>query len=216
VTATLGLLMDDADEAEYTQVEKIWAWNAAQRHFAVHTSRQRVTEGVTIESSGRAIVLPDDFFAMGRLYDPVDEKYWSMSTVFEPGAYEVRDGNDPLWTHWGNRLILGDEISASNSMEMWYYAYWPEIEYQTVASVVTIVQENITVPRWAETALLYLAGAFLLYPKSIQAAMVRQWNMMIDSGNPMMNPRLQEAWDKYKWYTELISHYAPLETGGMV
>ena len=216
LSSTLSRLLDDADEAEFSEQDKIWAWNAAQRHFVTHTPRQQIQTGLTVSSSGRELQLPDDFFSMGRLWGSVNERYWTPAGEFAPGAYDDATSNNEVYTLWGNTMYLGDDVPESNTFKLWYYAYWPDIEFNLVDSVVTVTAEDILVPMWAETALSFLTAAFVLLTKSVQSAMVRTWNMNIDSGNPLQNSRVQEAWDKYKWYVELIRPHSPLVQGGYV
>jgi hypothetical protein len=79
---------------------------------------------------------------------------------------------------------------------------------------VVITQDKILTPNWAEPALLFLAAAFVFQPGAAEAGDVRNWNMKIDSGTPLDNPREKLAWDLYNWYKVLVSAKAPFDRGG--
>jgi hypothetical protein len=191
----------------------VWAWNAAQRHFTHHTPRQRIKESLVVESDNRTAILPEDFYEMGRLYDPINERWWEPM-LWQPGGIYDNTSDTLAYAIWGHRLKLYDSVSANNSFELWYYAYWPDVTYNSDASSVT--EDKILIPVWAECAVLHLAGALSLNPGAVEAARQRNWNIKIDSGTPTDNCRATEAWELYKWYTVLIGAYPPLNRGGHV
>ena len=107
-------------------------------------------------------------------------------------------------------MYLYDEVSRD--FDLWYYAYWPDVEYREDDDVIT--EDKILVPEWAEGPLLHLAVAFCLQPKATQAAVTRQWNIKIDSGTPVQNSLESHARELMWWYNLLLSSYPPLDRGG--
>jgi hypothetical protein len=220
VRTILYRILDDADgisgtysTAEFAEGLLVWAWNAAQRHFTHHTPRQR-TDTLILDGSRKAI-LPEDFFAVGRLYDPNNDVYWSKMK-YQPGGHYTSTVTERTFAVWGNELLLYED--ATTTFELWYYAYWPDVvsvagQTETDGSLV-MEQEEILLPVWAEAPVQYLASAFCLLPKAVEAAKVRNWNMSLDSGTPIQNARQDEAWDLYKWYTTLLSSHPALDRGG--
>ena len=215
ISETLWRLLDDeisgTETHTFSEELLVWAWNAAQRHFTHHTPRQHIDSPLVVESDGRTVILPEDYFDMGRLYDPTSDVWW-QSMQWQPGGYYNPTSETKAYAVWGNKLRLYEDVSESNSYELWYYAYWPDVAYG--GDISAVVEDKILTPAWAECALLHLAAAFALQPLAVQAAKTRQWNMKLDSGTPIQNSRAEEAWDLYKWYTVLIAQHTPLERGG--
>jgi len=206
-------MLDDPDGEEFDEQARIDSWNWAQRHFVHHTPRQIIQTGLTMESDGRTVILPHDFYEMGRLYDPVENQWWQQQQWQPGGAYNTT-WEDLTFTVWGGVLYLYDDVSSTNSYNLWYYAYWPEVEYRVESSAVIVTEDKILVPRWAESALVHLAAAFCLNPQAVQAAKTRQWNIKIDSGRPTDNSRAVQTRELLWWYNALVGAYPPLDRGG--
>jgi hypothetical protein len=206
-------MLDDPDGEEFTEQARIDSWNWAQRHFVHHTPRQQIQTGLKMESDGRAVVLPSDFYEIGRLYDPVEKQWWQQQQWQPGGAYDTT-WESFTFTVWGGVLYLYDDVSSDNSYELWYYAYWPDVEFRIESSVVVVTEDKVLVPRWAESALVHLAAAFCLNPQAVQAAKTRQWNIKIDSGRPTDNSRAVQTRELLWWYNALIGAYPPLDRGG--
>lgn len=202
-----------ASDQAFSTRDLVWAWNSAQRHFTHHTPRQVIETTLVVGSDGRTATLPVDFYEMGRLYDPTSERWWEPM-LWQPGGHYDDTSSTYAYAIWGHELKLYDDVGSDNSFELWYYAYWPDVVYNASAS--DVVEERILIPIWAECAVLHLAGALSLNPLAVESAKLRQWNIKIDSGTPVDNPRSEEAWDLYKWYTVLVAAYPPLNRGGHV
>jgi hypothetical protein len=211
VESHLRILLKDEGGDAFSDALLIHAWNAAQDHFTAHTPLQKQASPLTVESSGKEILLPGDFYEIGRLYDSVDNVYWT-AMQFQPGGYFDPTNDLKTYAVWGNRLYLYESVSSTNTFVLWYYAYWPAVKYDSTTGEVT--EDKIIVPVWAEAPLECLAAAFVLWPEAISAAMQRNYNMRIDSGTPDDNARLQLADALYRWYTILIGAYQPLSRGG--
>jgi len=204
---------DDVDDEEFNEQARVDAWNWSQRHFVHHTPRQRIQTGLTIEADGRTVVLPHDFYEMGRLYDPVDVLWWQQQ-LWQPGGTYDKTWEHSVFTVWGGILYLYDDVPSSNSFELWYYAYWPDVVYRTESGSVVIEEDKILIPVWAEAALVHLATAFALQPQAVQAAKTRQWNIKVDSGRPTDNSRAVQTRELLWWYNVLVGAYPPLDRGG--
>ena len=206
-------MLDDTDEEEFAEESRIDAWNWSQRHYTHHTPRQRIQTKLTVESDGRTVVLPSDFYEMGRLYDP-DEILWWQQQKWQPGDLYDKAAEHSTFTIWGGTLYLHDDVSSNNIFELWYYAYWPDVVYRTESGSVVIEEDKILVPVWAESPLVHLAAAFCLQPQAVEAAKTRQWNIRIDSGRPTDNSRAVQIRELLWWYNVLVGAYPPLDRGG--
>lgn len=191
---------------------RIDAWNWAQRQFVSHTPRQRKTT-LKVESDNRTAILPEDFYEIARLYDPNDNYWWHLQSYSPTGTWDT-DWDTKSYTVWGNTLYLNKDVDDDDEFELWYYAYWPDVEYVTEGGSVVITSDKIIVPAWAEAPLVILTCAFCLQPKAIESAKNREFNIRVDSGRPTDNARAQEAWDLWRWYEILLSTHPPLPRGG--
>lgn len=210
----LSRMLDDATTGtlDFDIELRIDAWNWSQRQFITHTPRQR-RDTLQVESGGRVTLLPQDFYAIARLYDPVDNTWWHQQN-YGPGGVWDTNWDTKSYTVWGNKLYLNKDVSTSDGFELWYYAYWPDVEYSTPGGVLTLSADKILVPAWAEAALIILACAFCLQPKAIESAKNREFNIMVDSGRPTDNSRALQAWQLWRWYEILLSAHPPLPLGG--
>lgn len=206
-------MLDDTVGEEFAEQMRIDAWNWAQRHFVHHTPYQRIQTGLTLESDGRTAVLPSDFYEMGRLYDPVENRWWQQHQ-WQPGGLYNETWENPTFTIWGGILYLHDDVSSDNSFDIWYYAYWPDVAYRIEGDAVVVTEDKVLIPKWGEAALVHLAAAFCLQPQAVEAAKTRQWNIKIDSGRPTDNSRAVQCRELLWWYNALTSMYPPLDRGG--
>ena len=197
-----------ATTLEYSASQRIAAWNWAQRLLVSHTPRQ-VNSVLTIDSDGRSAELPDDFFDVYRVLHLEDERYLFPAKPPIPGARRSADSELDYYQIWGRRLIFERDITKGD-IELYYWAYWPEIEYRVENDDVTVVTEEIAVPAWTILPLCHLTAATCLQPGAIQAARTRQWNIEVDSGNPVQNSRASQAQEHLWWWNALISKMTPV------
>jgi hypothetical protein len=206
----------DADRT-FPEILRIESWNWAQRFFCAHTPLARQTP-LRIEEGGREALLPPDFYKVEGLYDADEERWW-WPMRRRPG--DVRPADDDVLEFWirGNRMFLETELDYyNNDMTLYYWAYYPDVEYVEVENeqdggsmYVTpdVRKEEILIPAWAESALCHLTASFVHQPGSITAADINQWDIKIDSGTPLMNPRAEQAKLHLWWYDTIINRHPP-------
>jgi hypothetical protein len=189
---------ETTDSPLFPEALRIEAWNWAQDLFCTHTPRQREMTAV-IDSGGRSVVLPEDFYAIEGIYDSDNEQWWwPMSR--NPGDVRSLDDSMLEFWLWGEKLYLEEDITfGSDDLTLLYWAYWPAVEYTTDGSTVTITQQYIYVPRWAELALMHLCISSCMVPEEIFSSDINQYKIKIESGDPLDNPRMQSA----KWHLEM-------------
>jgi len=216
VNARLDEFLDDTglDQAgasatfEYAVQQRIAAWNWAQRMLVSHTPRQ-VTSVLTMNSDGRSAELPDDFYDVYRVLHLEDEIYLRPYGVPASGSRRAKTSENNYYWSWGRRLIFERDVTTGD-IELYYWAYWPEVEYRVDNSTVTILSQEIAVPSWAVLPLCHLTAATCLQPGAIQAARTRQWNIEVDSGNPVQNSRASQSQEHLFWWNALLSKVPPV------
>lgn len=197
----------DAEERRFTLPSRIDSWNWAQRYFVHHTPRQRSCT-LEIDTDGRSAVLPDDFFEVYGIYDSYEETWWHR-TSFKPGDYRALDDDTLEYWVWDGAIILEtDEDHGTDDLTLYYWAYWPDVEFSVgdTDEDITYEQESVYTPKWAELALVHLCIAWCWQPMAITANDINEWRIRVDSGTPMHNPRQAAAWDHYKWYNAILGH----------
>jgi hypothetical protein len=210
VNQKLDLFLDDAEREGTAQLFpialRVEAWNWAQRVLCHHTPRQQAMD-LVIDKGKRAAVLPSDFFAIHGVFDAGREVWWHP-IIFKPGDVRYADDDLPEYWVWGNQMFLEDEIAYSaTDYTFYYWAYWPEVEYDSAAEVYE--QEQIYIPRWAELALAHLTTATCMMPLEIFSSDINQYKIRIESGTPLDNPRAQSADFHLAWYRTLLDLYPP-------
>lgn len=189
---------ETSDSPLFPEALRIEAWNWAQDLFCVHTPRQREMTAV-IDSGGRSIVLPEDFYAIEGIYDSDNEQWWwPMSR--NPGDVRLMDDSMLEFWLWGDKLYLEKDIAfGSDDLTLLYWAYWPAVTYTIDGTTVTVAQQYVNVPRWAELALMHLCISSCMVPEEIFSSDINQYKIRIESGDPLDNPRMQSA----KWHLEM-------------
>ena len=222
----LDLLLDDAEavnaddtvkQPTYDAELRVSAWNWSQGLFLYHTPRQRKTTLKVADSAGRTALLPADFYAMEGIYDPEEEAWWCPMPL-RPGDIRLTDESSLEYWVWGGSLYLQEEIDDAREVELYYWAKWPKVEYVLGTNVgaegkpvyqLTMTQEQVYIPEWAELALLYLTTAICLVPSAVEAADVNNWRIRVDAGNPLHNPRLAAAREYMEIWNYLMTFMPP-------
>lgn len=212
VNVKLDLFLDDAERAGAARLFpvplRIEAWNWAQRILTCHTPRQRTTI-LTIDTGKRQAVLPSDFLAMEGIYD-ADRECWWRPMRRNPGDIRYTDEELPEFWTWANQVFLEDEISyTAGDLRLYYWAYYPEVEYKLDGDTVTYTQEQIHTPLWAELALCHLTTATCMMPGEVFAADINQYKIRIEAGTPLHNPRAESSKFHLEWWNSLIDKFSP-------
>ena len=201
---------DDSGDHTYTQAHRIASWNWSQRMLVWHTPRS-VSMPLSVDTDERSAILPPDFLGVWRIYDS-DAQRW-MTPMRSPQQGSVRYDDDELSQYWvwGGKLRFERSVTInSGDIVLHYWAYWPEVEYTTDSEGEIVMTANeIVPPPWSILPLCHLTAANLLVPAAIQAARIRQWNIRVDSGNPLNNPRAQQAREHLYWWATLLAMVPP-------
>lgn len=200
-------LKDDDVEPRYSTVLRIMSWNAAQRVFVSHTPLSKSMR-LEIDTGNRTAILPPDFYAIESIYDS-DRGIWWRPMRRRPGDVALPDDDLPEYWIWGGRIHLEANVPYDHDdLTMYYWAYYPDVTYVEGDDGSVDVQDDIiTIPMWAEPALLHLTAAFVFQPDAIAAADINQWDIKIDSGTPLMNPRAQQAREHLFWYDTIVNRF---------
>lgn len=201
----------DADEVDsdrtFPEILRIESWNWAQKIFCVHTPMARQTP-LRIEEGGREALLPPDFYEVEGLYDAENSRWW-WPMRRRPG--DIRVDDDDVYEFWirGTRMFLESEVDyLANDLTLHYWAYYPDVEYVQLDDLTPDVRkDSILTPQWAELALFNLTAASCWTPGAILAANINQWDIKLDSGTPMMNPRAAQAKLHLWWYDTIINRF---------
>lgn len=208
---------DEATARLFPESLRIEAWNWAQRLFCTHSPRARVATA-TVDTGQRSLVIPTDFYAIEGILDSDNERWW-WPMERHPGDIRPVDDNVFEYWIWGDKMYLEDEVLYdSQDLQMFYWAYWPEVEYTSTSETnrdnvtivtVTVTQPNVYVPKWAELALLHLTTASCMVPHEVFSSDVNQYKIRVESGTPLHNPRMQSAVWHLDMYERLVDKVPP-------
>jgi hypothetical protein len=192
---------------------RVESWNWAQDIFVHHTPLQK-RQVLEVEADGRVAILPSDLYAIDRVYDANYERWW-YPTSYRPGDVQYQDPDTlEFWT-WDNQMFLESEISpGSTDLTLYYWAYYPPVEYTTGSDgAIAVQEESVKTPRWGEAPLIHLATAFLMQPGEVFASDINEYKILVDSGNPEHNPRAQSAMYHLNWYDALMGRFPAAQVG---
>ncbi len=188
---------------------RVDAWNWAQDVLVHHTPLAK-SMTLVVNEGQREAVLPDDFFAVSRIYDSDQERFWRPAH-FAPGDIRYADEELPEYWVMGNKLYIEDTLEYDQEdLTLYYWAYYPPVECTyTDNEITTTPQGVVRTPRWAELALVHLTTATCLMPMEIFAADLNQYKIRVESGTPLHNPRAQSANFHYQWWNMLMDRVPP-------
>lgn len=190
---------------------RLYAWNWAQKYFAQNHTPREQSVTLSIDSGGRSASLPSDFLDIRGVYDS-DEEYWWREMAVEPGDYRHTDSDLPEFWVWEDSLVLERDVGSDfTDLTLYYWAYWPDIEFSVgdTDEDITYTQETIYTPDWAELALCHLTTAICWHPGYVLASDINEWKITVDAGTPMHNPRQAAARENLWWYNHLVSSVQP-------
>jgi hypothetical protein len=213
IAPQLSFFLDDnpaTGEADYQfpLPLRIAGWNFAQNAFSSHTLRER-TAIVTV--TNRVVTLPDDFNTLGLLLDTGNKHIYSRMSLQEGMTFNEAMMSDYSYWMWSGKLFI--ENDRSSQLTMHYFADWPDVTFTVTNGVTTVVADDIYVPKWSLRPLFELVAAYCLEPNAIRAAMDRNYDIRIASGNPLMNSRQAQAREHAWWYDYLLSKIPPQARG---
>jgi hypothetical protein len=202
----LSVFLDDAQDSkgeyQFSLPLRCDGWNFAQECFAEHTLAEKTAQ-LSAEPDGYTVLLPADFKAVGMLYDSL----WTYTQRrFTPGAKRQTTENSRAYWLWAGLLHFDITVSA---LTLDYFATWPQLKYSQNEAGEVAVTGVILVPDWARLPLIHLTAAYCLQPYAIRAAMTRNANISIDSGNPEHNSRRLQAREHLWWYDALLAKQPP-------
>jgi hypothetical protein len=163
---TTDELLGDAIEAAHTAILP-WVFKQSTSTF-------------TCDGATSVFELPADMYKIVAVFDS-DSGYYipasSMAALQAPGQ-NIQTNQDWLEYPEGS-LALANAPAVDASLVVYYAAAWivPESD-----------NDDLETPGWCATALALYGASYALLQKSTQAADIRQWNVRVDSGTPVMNP----------------------------
>lgn len=170
----------------------VWACNTFCEHTALASS---VTH---TGFSGDQLSLPDDIYESLESAGIVVVRNGSDDPVYlKPIRYSDRSSGEGFYV-WGNEIRLTDEAEADSEVEILYFAYYPAPAADN---------DVLTIPKWAEGALAFLTGAYVLIGSATAAAAIDQFDSEDDKGNPEHNPhRSQSTWMMKQYHMMINQH----------
>lgn len=171
-----------------------------------------------MESDGRTAIMPSDYYAADSIYDSEREQWWRpMRRRF--GDIRYTDDELPEFWVYGEQMFLEDTIAVdSTDLTFYYWAYYPDVEYSEFDAEtfeMTMSQETIHTPNWAELALMHLTTASIMNPGEIFSSDLSQFKIRVESGNPIQNPRMESMKFHLWWWEHLLDQFPPAIQVGM-
>jgi hypothetical protein len=135
---------------------------------------------VILEADGETteFELPVDLYRITAVFDADSGLYLKQNTMSagdSPGS-DLNSNQD--WMEYPE-LNLSLANAPDSDITVFYGATWavPEAD-----------EDELETPAWCTRAIVFYAASYALLEKSSSAANIRQWNVQVDSGTPVMNP----------------------------
>lgn len=197
----------DTDSLTYSVPLRVAAWNWAQDVLCYYAPYPK-SMTLSVGDDGRTGILPSDFFDVDMLYDADEERWWRLMTR-KPGDFRPTDDDVLEFWVFGRQMFLEKDVgSDEDDLTLYYWAYYPPIEYELQSDGETYhyPQDTVYVPRWAELAVMHLTAYSCLTPGSVESADLSQFKIEFESGTPIHNPRLMAA----DWHIKQFHHLVHL------
>lgn len=190
INTELGIFLDDSTATAYPAANRIASFNRAQQFFAVTHTADIKTATPTL--TAKQFSVPSDLIEIAGIkvqdVNSLDWRWLEPITIFP--ASEPREQG--YYISDGKITVLDEDIQGTTIL---YYT-----GYTSIASDST----TLSLPFWAEWAVMNLAMAYILYPYMVGVADLRRWQTKREAGDPEDNPPRRQAeyfWDIYKKIT---------------
>lgn len=135
---------------------------------------------VVLEADGviTEFELPEDLYRITAVFDADSGRYLKQNTLSagdSPGS-DLNSNQD--WMEYPE-LSLSLANAPTQDITVFYGAVWAVPEDD---------DDALECPGWCIRAIVYYAASYALLEKASSSANIRQWNVQIDSGTPIMNP----------------------------
>jgi hypothetical protein len=124
--------------------------------------------------------LPEDCYRVVAVFDESSGTYIpqnTMSANTSPGENIVSNQDWMEYPH--GEISFANPIEDGKTITVHYGAIW---------EAPVDDDDDIEAPTWLHRALVYYAASYALLEKASSSSNIRQWNVQIDSGTPIMNP----------------------------
>lgn len=123
--------------------------------------------------------MPSDYYRVISIFDE-DSSLYMPADLMAPAVVSNRSRIANEWREYPNgKLSFLQYIPDAKSVTVYYGAYWTKpTDFMSV----------LETPTWLDTAIAFYAASYCLLPKAYQASNIRQYNVQVDSGNPVQNP----------------------------
>lgn len=195
LSASLDTLLDDADQASYSDTLRIEAFNRACQYFAItHTALfKNIAATAAPYAQGVLVAYPESLLELpsGGIQDITGRNsYWLEPTPLMPGEDTPTRG----YTEIEDGILVYD--TDTTDVRIWYFAgYRPIVDGTTVTNL----------PLWCEWAVLNLAVAYLMYPGMLSQQNLRQFQTRREAGEPEDNPPRRQAMFHMQVYRDIVS-----------
>lgn len=122
--------------------------------------------------------LPDGLYRITGVLDETNGIFIpasNLSAYTSPGS-NIQVNND--WVEYPEGSI-SFAVAPIGNIILYYGAVWEQPEDD---------EDEIEAPDWIERALAFYTASYVLLSPASSASNIRQWNLNIDSGTPVMNP----------------------------
>lgn len=190
INTELNEMLGDPSSASYPDPLRLICFNRATEFLAAtHTA---LFKKASLVVSGGIGTYPADLIKLGGVQTA--DKEWIEPRIIEPG--EISPPNTYLEMHDGIHF----DPAPIGDLTAYYYAAYPKM-----------VDNNsvVTLPSWAEVAVLHLAIAFILTPGAIGTASLRRFQREEEAGAPQDNPMRVQAKFHMDLYYEVVTRMKP-------
>jgi hypothetical protein len=170
--------------------------------FANHTAAATAT---SYTAAGTEYTLPENVYTGNDLEDIANVFVVSSGSKTYLNPIDSQDANDDLpvsyfYTYPNTVLHIVPAPIAGSEITVQYFAFYNHPYADS---------DTINIPRWAETAVLYLTAAHALTAASVSNANISQWKDRQDSGTPEHNPLRKQQEYLMTLYEKELMRVAP-------
>lgn len=134
--------------------------------------------------------LPADVYRINAVFDTEKGVYipQNILSVGRNPGFDIESNNDWLEYPEGS-LSLANAPTSDGQIILYYSATW---------TAPTDDDDAIEAPVYTHRAITFYAASYALLEKASSSSNIRQWNVQVDSGTPIMNPMRDASEHLYK------------------
>lgn len=173
-------LLNDIDSTQFTDAELISEGIYSAMDAVLPWVARPSTTTLTGDGSTSSFAVPTDLYRVVAVHSSESNFYLPLEMMAPAINPNDKRTAANAWSEYPSGFLTFQTApSAEDEIVVYYGAVWPKPVED---------DDDLSTPTWLDTAIAFYTASYCCLQKATAASNVRQYNVQVDSGNPVMNP----------------------------